>query len=76
MWHDVFARNNQFTVMFRVTKDFRPIQAFVSYWTAAGFGPGTPGAAEIRRKAPSVQPCATKGYAATMLRCTMTSRFN
>ena len=37
MWHDVFARNSQFTVMYRATKDFRPIQAFISYWTAAGF---------------------------------------
>ncbi len=37
MWHDVYARNSQFTVMFRATKEFRPIQAFISYWTSAGF---------------------------------------
>jgi hypothetical protein len=37
MWHDVFARNSQFTVMLRADAAFRPIQAFISYWTAAGY---------------------------------------
>ena len=37
MWHDVFARNSQFTVMFRVDQNFRPLQGFISYWTATGF---------------------------------------
>jgi hypothetical protein len=37
MWHDLFARNSQFSVMLRVAPDFRPLQAFANYWTAAGY---------------------------------------
>ncbi|MBM3514990.1 MAG: hypothetical protein FJX59_14945 [Alphaproteobacteria bacterium] len=37
MWHDLFARNSQFSVMMRVAPDFRPLQAFANYWTVAGY---------------------------------------
>ena len=37
MWHDLSARNAQFTVVLRVAADFRPIEAFLSYWVAEGF---------------------------------------
>lgn len=37
MWHDLRARSAQFTVILRVAGDFRPLEAFVSYWVANGF---------------------------------------
>lgn len=37
MWHDLSARNAQFTVIHRVDADFRPVETFLSYWTAGGF---------------------------------------
>jgi hypothetical protein len=37
MWHDLKARNAQFTVVLRVDADFRPQEAFLSYWVANGF---------------------------------------
>ena len=37
MWHDLAARNAQFTVVLRVAASFRPIDAFVSYWNGGKF---------------------------------------
>ena len=37
MWHDLAARNAQFSVMLRVAASFRPLEAFVSYWNAGAF---------------------------------------
>lgn len=37
MWHDLFARNNQFTVALRVAANFRPLEAYLSYWTPNGY---------------------------------------
>lgn len=37
MWNDMFARNGQLTVVLRAAADFRPLSAYVSYWTAAGY---------------------------------------
>ncbi len=37
MWHDLFARNNQFTVVLRVAPNFRPLEAYLSYWTPNGY---------------------------------------
>lgn len=37
MWHDVFARNTQFTSILRVDRAFKPLEAYVSYWTENGF---------------------------------------
>ncbi len=37
VWHDLAARNAQFTVVLRNAADFRPLEAFVSYWNAARF---------------------------------------
>ena len=37
MWHDLAARNAQFTVVLRNAADFRPLEAFVSYWNAGRF---------------------------------------
>ncbi len=37
MWHDVFARNTQFTSVMRVDRDLKPLEAYVSYWTPNGF---------------------------------------
>lgn len=37
VWHDLAARNAQFTVVLRAAADFRPLEAFVSYWNAASF---------------------------------------
>lgn len=37
VWHDLAARNAQFTVVLRNAADFRPLEAFVSYWNAAKF---------------------------------------
>jgi hypothetical protein len=37
MWHDLFARNAQFTVVLRNDAAFRPVDAFVSYWNAGRF---------------------------------------
>jgi hypothetical protein len=37
MWHDLTARDAQFTVVLRVESSFRPIDAFVSYWNAGQF---------------------------------------
>lgn len=37
MWHDLFARNNQFTVVLRVAANFRPLESYLSYWTPNGY---------------------------------------
>jgi hypothetical protein len=37
MSNDMFARNGQLTVVLRAAADFRPLSAYVSYWTAAGY---------------------------------------
>ncbi len=37
MWHDLSARDAQFTVILRVNDAFRPQEAFLSYWVADGF---------------------------------------
>jgi len=37
MWHDLFARNRQFTAVLRVDDSFRPLEAFVSYWNDGGY---------------------------------------
>ena len=36
MWHDLKARNAQFTVVLKVDEDFRPMEAYVDYWTENG----------------------------------------
>lgn len=37
IWHDLAARNAQFTVVLRNGADFRPLDAFVSYWNGGRF---------------------------------------
>lgn len=37
VWHDLFARNAQFSVLLRNGADFLPLEAFVSYWNAGSF---------------------------------------
>ena len=37
MWHDLAARNAQFTVVLRNDAGFRPLEAFVSYWNGARY---------------------------------------
>lgn len=37
VWHDLAARNAQFTVVLRAAADFRPLEAFVSYWNGGQF---------------------------------------
>jgi hypothetical protein len=37
IWHDLAARNAQFTVVLRNAADFRPLDAFVSYWNGGRF---------------------------------------
>jgi hypothetical protein len=37
MWHDLAARNAQFSVVLRVAKTFRPLEAYVSYWNGGAF---------------------------------------
>ncbi|MCB2108014.1 MAG: hypothetical protein KDE14_09955, partial [Rhodobacteraceae bacterium] len=37
MWHDLFARNLQYTVVLRAAANFRPLEAFTSYWSPGGF---------------------------------------
>ena len=37
VWHDLAARNAQFTVVLRTAADFRPLEAYVSYWNGARF---------------------------------------
>ena len=37
MWHDLFARNAQFSVTLRVDADYRPLDAFVSYWNGGAY---------------------------------------
>jgi hypothetical protein len=37
MWHDLYARNNQFTVVLRVAANFRPLESYLSYWTPNGY---------------------------------------
>jgi hypothetical protein len=37
VWHDLFARNAQFSVMLRNGVNFLPLEAFVSYWNAGSF---------------------------------------
>jgi len=37
IWHDLWARDAQFTVVLRVAASFRPLNAFASYWVANGY---------------------------------------
>ena len=37
IWHDLSARNAQFSVVLRVASSFRPLEAYVSYWNAGQF---------------------------------------
>jgi hypothetical protein len=37
VWHDLFARNAQFSVMLRNGSNFLPLEAFVSYWNGGSF---------------------------------------
>ncbi len=37
MWHDLTARNAQFTVLLRAEPSFRPLEATVSYWNAGQY---------------------------------------
>jgi len=37
MWHDLTARNAQFTVILRTDASFRPYEASVSYWNAGQY---------------------------------------
>jgi len=37
VWHDLWARNAQFTVVIRAASDFRPLSVFASYWVANGY---------------------------------------
>ena len=37
MWHDLAARNAQFSVVLRVAETFRPLEAYVSYWNGGAF---------------------------------------
>jgi hypothetical protein len=37
IWHDLWAKNAQFSVVLRVAENFRPLSAFVSYWVAEGY---------------------------------------
>ncbi len=37
MWHDLAARNAQFTVVLRVADTFRPLEAFVNYWNGGTY---------------------------------------
>jgi hypothetical protein len=37
MWNDLYARNGHLTATLRVAQDFRPIEAYVSYWTQGQF---------------------------------------
>ena len=37
IWHDLWARNAQFSVVLRVAENFRPLSAFASYWVANGY---------------------------------------
>ena len=37
IWHDLWARNAQFTVVLRVAGNFRPLSAFASYWVENGY---------------------------------------
>lgn len=37
IWHDLWAKNAQFTVVLRVAENFRPLSTFVSYWVADGY---------------------------------------
>ena len=44
MWHDLAARNAQFTVFLRTDPSFRPVEAYLNYWVDGGYK----GAAWIR----------------------------
>lgn len=37
VWHDLAARNAQFTVVLRVAGNFRPLEAFVNYWNGGAY---------------------------------------
>lgn len=37
MWNDLHARNSHLTATLRVAADFRPLEAYVSYWTQGEF---------------------------------------
>ena len=42
MWHDLAARNAQFTVVLRVAPSFRPVDEFDSYWNGGKFEGSAP----------------------------------
>ncbi len=37
IWHDLAAKDAQFSVVLRAAADFRPLSAYVSYWVEAGY---------------------------------------
>jgi len=37
MWHDLAARNAQFTVVLRTDAAFRPVEAYLNYWVESGY---------------------------------------
>lgn len=37
IWHDLSARNAQFSVVLGVASSFRPLEAYVSYWNGGQF---------------------------------------
>ncbi len=37
MWHDLAARNAQFTVVLRTDAAFRPVEAYLNYWVETGY---------------------------------------
>ncbi len=41
MWHDLYARNLQYSVILRVEENFRPLQAFANFWTDNGYNGST-----------------------------------
>jgi len=37
IWHDLAAKDAQFSVLLRVAENFRPLSAYVSYWVESGY---------------------------------------
>lgn len=37
MWHDLAARNAQFSVVLRTEASFRPVEAYLNYWVESGY---------------------------------------
>ena len=37
IWHDLAAKDAQFSVLLRAAKNFRPLSAYVSYWVENGY---------------------------------------